>query len=131
MGYDKGSIRQNFEHIGENESEDEGEMDRRKTSPGPGDYHAMRSTFNVQQENPLTGGRPNSISVFGSTVNRFMDKPIGTALGPGQYKPRIVGKSNNSALAVAGSAAFKSKKRPDMIDAIKSYERPAPGEYSK
>ena len=107
-------------------------MQRRRTSPGPGSYQTMRSTFNITQNNySPTGGRPNSISVFGSTVGRFMDKPIGTALGPGQYKPRLVGKSHNSALAVAGSAAFKSKKRPEMIDALKSYESPAPGEYSK
>lgn len=108
-------------------------MLRRRTSPGPGDYQTMRSTFNSQAQNssPMNGGRPNSISVFGSTVTRFMDKPIGTSLGPGQYRPRIAGKSHNSALAVAGSAAFKSTVRPDMIDALKSYERPAPGEYSK
>ena len=84
VNYDKGSIRQNFESIGDNESEDEGEMQRRRTSPGPGSYQSMRSTFNIQpNSSPLGGGRPNSISVFGSTVGRFMDKPIGTALGPG------------------------------------------------
>ena len=134
VNYDKGSIRNNFEQVGDNESEDENEMQRRRTSPGPGSYQTMRSTFNLQPQNnasPINGGRPNSISIFGSTVNRFMDKPVGTSLGPGQYKPRIAGKSHNSALAVAGSAAFKSKQRPDMIDALKSYERPAPGEYSK
>jgi hypothetical protein len=35
----------------------------------------------------------------------------------------------NSALAAAGSAAFKSKQRPDIIDREASYERPGPGEY--
>lgn len=47
VNYDKGSIRQNFESIGDNESEDEGEMQRRRTSPGPGSYQNMRSTFNI------------------------------------------------------------------------------------
>jgi len=42
-----------------------------------------------------------------------------------------VGKNYNSALAVAGSAPFKSKMRPDMVDAEVSYEKPAPGQYSK
>lgn len=75
--------------------------------------------------------RTQSLGVFGSTVQRFNEKPIGTRLGPGQYKPRLVGKSHNSALAVAGSAAFKAKTRPDMIDTEKSYIMPAPGDYSK
>ena len=60
-----------------------------------------------------------------------MDKPIGTQLGPGQYKPRLAGKKFNSALAVAGSAAFKTKTRPGMIDEAKNYEKPAPGAYHK
>jgi len=34
-----------------------------------------------------------------------------------------------SALAVAVSAAFKSKQRPDIIESEASYERPGPGEY--
>lgn len=100
-------------------------MQRRRTSPGPGAYQTMTSTFQSGNKQ-----RPNSISNFGSTVTRFKDISIGTDLGPGQYRPRIVGKSHNSALAVAGSAAFKSEKRPDMINALKSFERPGPGEYT-
>ena len=95
VNYDKGSIRQNFEQMGDNDSEDENEMQRRKTSPGPGSYQTLRSTFNLgpskNNQSPLNNNRPNSISIFGSTVNRFMDKTIGTSLGPGQYKPRIIG----------------------------------------
>ena len=75
--------------------------------------------------------RTHSLGVFGSTVQRFTEKPIGTRLGPGQYKPRLVGRSHNSALAVAGSAAFKAQLRPGMIDAEKSFNMPAPGDYGK
>ena len=64
-------------------------------------------------------------------MGRFRDKPIGCNLGPGQYKPRTVGLSNNSALAVAGSAPFKTLKRPDMINRAASYEKPGPGDYNK
>ena len=108
------------------ESEDEGEMERRKKSPGPGAYSTMTSDFIVH-----TQLRPASIQTFGSTVDRFMDKALGCELGPGQYKPRVVGNKYNSALAVAGSAPFKSKLRPDMIDEEASFEKPAPGQYSK
>jgi len=38
---------------------------------------------------------------------------------------------HNSALAVAGSAAFKSQKRPDIINYLAAYDRPCPGEYNK
>ena len=44
VGYDRGSIRNNFEDMGD-DSEDEGEMDRRKASPGPGAYQTMKSAF--------------------------------------------------------------------------------------
>jgi len=64
-------------------------------------------------------------------VSRFTEKPQGTHLGPGQYKPRTVGRAYNSVLNVAGSAAFKVKTRPHIIDAQQSYERPAPGQYNK
>jgi len=37
VGYDRGSIRTNFEEMGD-DSEDEGEMTRRRASPGPGAY---------------------------------------------------------------------------------------------
>ena len=87
----------------------------------------MTSSFQVT----ATKIRPNSIATFGSTVTRFNEKPLGSVLGPGQYKPRVVGKSHNSALAVAGSAAFKSGKRPEIINAAKTFDMPAPGEYTK
>ena len=125
MNYDRGSIRNNLEIFGD-DSEDEGEMTRRRTSPGPGAYQTLSSSFMGRET-----VRPSSIQVFGSTVSRFTQKPIGTKLGPGQYRPRVAGKKFNSALAVAGSAAFKVKSRPGIIDEAKSYEKPAPGEYNK
>jgi len=45
VSYDKGTIKNNFEYNGDHESEDEGEMKRRKTSPGPGAYQTMSSSF--------------------------------------------------------------------------------------
>jgi hypothetical protein len=48
------------------------------------------------------------MQLFGSNVQRFTEKPIGTELGPGQYKPKEAGLKYNSVLKVAGSAAFKS-----------------------
>lgn len=63
-------------------------------------------------------------------MDRFQDKALGCELGPGQYKPRVVGKKFNSALTVAGSGPFKSRKRPFMIDEEQSGEIPAPGQYS-
>ena len=104
----KGSIRSNFDFF---DSDEEEELAKQKISPGPGAYQTMTSSFGVQKEK-----RQSSIQVFGSTVSRFIEKPIGSNLGPGQYKPRSVGKNFNSALAVAGSAAFKSQKRPDIVN---------------
>ena len=62
-------------------------------------------------------------------MKRFNDKPLGTDLGPGQYKAgRKIGQSN-TAIQLAGSAAFKSLARiPGGIDSS-SYDRPGPGEY--
>lgn len=101
MGYNTGTIRGNYEVMGDS-SDEENEMARRKQSPGPGAYQTMTSDFNVKPP------RSSSIQVFGSTVSRFNEKPIGTNLGPGQYKAKQVGKGHNSALAVAGSAPFKA-----------------------
>ena len=63
------------------DSEDEGEMDRRKASPGPGAYKTMTSDFGSSEQ--LVVKRPESIQVFGSTVGRFKDKGLGCELGPG------------------------------------------------
>ena len=46
VGYDRGSIRNNFELMGE-DSEDDGEMERRRKSPGPGSYSTATSDFVV------------------------------------------------------------------------------------
>lgn len=70
--HDRGSIRNNLEIFGD-DSEDEGEMVRRRTSPGPGAYKTLTSSFLGKEAN-----RPSSIQVFGSTVSRFNQKPIGT-----------------------------------------------------
>ena len=89
----------------------------------------MTSSFGSSEQ--LLFRRPESIQVFGTTTGRFMDKSLGSELGPGQYKPRIACKKYNSALAVAGSGPFKARQRPFMINEEKSTEMPAPGQYSK
>ena len=80
VGYDRGSIRNNFEEMGD-DSEDEGEMDRRRARPGPGAYKTMTSDFGSSEN--LAVRRPETIQVFGSTVSRFREKPLGCDLGPG------------------------------------------------
>lgn len=75
-------------------------------------------------------GRPGSLQLFGSNVSRFNEKPIGSSLGPGQYKvPNRIGIKNNSAVAKIGSAAFRSPERPEPIQ-MQNFELPGPGEYS-
>ena len=69
----KGSIRSDFE---ENEDEEE---QRGTISPGPGHYQTSDNSFRRRE-------RPISFQFFGSNVKRFEEKPVGTHLGPGQYK---------------------------------------------
>ena len=90
--------------------DDEDEEEYFKSSPGPGDYMTELSTFRVKR------GRPGSLQLFGSNVSRFNEKPVGTHLGPGQYKVQSrIGIKNNSAIAKIGSAAFRSPERPEPI----------------
>ena len=124
VGFDRGTIRANFE-MPDDSSDDEDEMSRRKAIPGPGAYQTTQSSFTTTQP------RATSFQFFGSTSVRFNEKPIGTNLGPGQYQVKMVGRKHNSALEVAGSAPFKSQKRPDIINRAQSVERPAPGSYDK
>ena len=49
VSYNKGTIRSNFEAIGDSD-EDEGEMQRRKTSPGPGAYNTLTSDFGLSRQ---------------------------------------------------------------------------------
>jgi hypothetical protein len=75
-----------------------------KISPGPGTYRTEVSSFRVKQKRGLSlqlFGTNEKPIVFGSNVNRFTEKPIGTQLGPGQYKTNVKLK-NNSALLRAG-----------------------------
>ena len=67
--------------MGDYSDDEDLDSKRRKTSPGPGAYQTMTSDFSSLFE--ATHNRPGSIQVFGSTVNRFLDKPIGCELGPG------------------------------------------------
>ena len=89
----KGSIKSNFENFADDDDSDD-EMQYRKQIPGPGDYQTLTSSFNRQP----VAARPKSIQLFGSTVTRFGEKPVGTSLGPGEYKPRVIGKLNNSVI---------------------------------
>lgn len=96
--------------IKHNYIDDEDEDEYLKPSPGPGDYMTETSTFRTKRV------RPGSLQLFGSNVSRFNEKPIGTHLGPGQYKvPNRIGIKNNSAIAKIGSAAFRSPERPEPI----------------
>jgi len=113
----KGCIRDNYEENSDDEED-------KKSSPGPGHYITQQqlSTFKAR-------ARPQSLQFFGSNVKRFNEKPLGTDLGPGQYKAgRKIGGSN-TAIQLAGTAAFKSLARiPGGVDSS-SYDRPGPGEY--
>jgi hypothetical protein len=96
------TIRADFELEGQDDEED--------SSPGPGSYRAEVSSFKVSKV------RPNSLQFFGSNSSRFNEKPKGSALGPGQYKTSAaLGLKYNSAIQMAGQAAFKSPTRPDPI----------------
>ena len=108
----RGTIKDNYD---EPESEEEG-----KISPGPGHYQTPNSTFK-------TRSRPQSLQYFGSNVKRFNDKPVGSELGPGQYKPKPLNKS--MAQKVGASSAFKAQPRNSGISASLGYDSPGPGEY--
>ena len=55
---------------------------------------------------------------------------MGSALGPGQYKPRNAGgEKHNSVLQAAGTAAFKSPKRGEQINVL-MIDMPGPGDYT-
>lgn len=96
--------------IKNNYIDEEDEEDFIKNSPGPGSYMTELSSFRNNRR------KPGSLQLFGSNVSRFNEKPLGSHLGPGQYKiNHKVGIKNNSAIAKAGSAAFRSVERPDMI----------------
>lgn len=109
------SIRNNFE-----EDSDDG---AEPVSPGPGSYASPKSMFRGAP-------RPHSLQMFGSNVKRFIESPIGTALGPGQYKPKEVTQAKyNSALKNAGQASFRSPLRRTVIGS-QDGDQPAPGEYT-
>jgi hypothetical protein len=115
------SIKGNF--LGEADDSDEEEK-QRKISPGPGSYMTRDSSFYS------TRAKPTSLQLFGSNVARFTEKPIGCNLGPGQYRlPNKHAMMNNSVIRMAGSAAFKTKERPDMISPF-YFDMPGPGEYT-
>lgn len=103
---------------------EDNDEDESYVSPGPGSYRTEISDFREKKI------RTTSLQLFGSNVSRFKEKPLGTSLGPGQYRvhPRI-GIKNNSVIASAGSAAFKSPSRPDFISMI-NFDLPGPGEYA-
>ena len=43
----------------------------------------------------------------------------------------MIGKAHNSVINTSGSAPFKAKKRPEIIDFQQNYDMPAPGDYRK
>lgn len=94
------------------------------SSPGPGSYRAEVSSFKVNKV------RPNSLQIFGSNSSRFLNLTKGNVLGPGQYKQSNgIGLKYNSAIQMAGQAAFRSPTRPEPISA-QHFEIPGPGEYT-
>lgn len=75
-----------------------GKPSAKRTTPGPGEYTTERSSFNYSP-------KPLNYQFFGSNVERFRNKPIGTELGPGQYKPHLKKKSS---LTPSGTSNFKA-----------------------
>jgi hypothetical protein len=102
------------------DSEDE---EMAKSTPGPGSYNTFDSCFGK-----AAAFKPHYQQVFGSNVARFKEKPIGSHLGPGEYK--LPGRGRRfSPLQMAGSAAFRSKPRGSIVD-LTNFDLPGPGEYS-
>lgn len=65
---------------------------------------------------------------FGSRVGRFNEKPIGVALGPGQYQDKYgVGRAKTGILGKAASSAFKGEERKGVFKV--NAGAPGPGDY--
>lgn len=77
LGRNAKSFSRNTSATIKNNYEDDENDEEISLSPGPGSYRTEVSSFHIQKL------RNNSFQLFGSNQNRFNEKPLGSALGPG------------------------------------------------
>lgn len=89
------------------DEEDDGDW----VSPGPGNYLQPFHTTTFGKNSILHEYPQN----FGSTVRRFRDKPLGTALGPGEYMSQNKVAQYCEKHLPKQTANFNSQKRTNLI----------------